>query len=221
LTTWGRWGLLGFLCLTPLLPAQPGKVKVRRLDLEPLSPARVDQLNEAAREAYQQGMVALDRVNYPLALEFFQRAVREEPDNIYLRFQVVQVAHYLGDTRSVDKHAIRYYDIAEDNLRAMTESDALNEREKGRAAEAIEMVQQLRRSASERDEKRRTAGRELAEEIRKELYLDLKEKEKDLRQQREEMIGERRRMEELRQTQGSRGGSSRGGMMGMPGMAPF
>ncbi len=147
----------------------PFPTTARQLDLEPLPPQRVDKLSEEARKSYEKGMAAIDRINYNLAKEHFTRAIEGDPDNVRLRFVLVQLAHYLGDTRKGTK-SIEFYDLANANLKKIFESPHLNAREKRKAKAAIEMVRKKRQSVPERDEKRRQHGLEIAKLYAKEIF---------------------------------------------------
>lgn len=205
--------------------AQARDIRIPKLEIKPLSPLRVEALSTDARDLYDRGMLQLDRINYPKALQDLRQASKVDAENVYLHFIVVEVAHYLGDTRS-GSDAIRFYDIAEEHLRAMNESERLNEREKNRTQEAIDLITELRANVAERDEARRKVGKEMADALRKEIYRDLEDEEKDIRTQREEQLKERQRLDALQQaaqaagaTRGSRGGGGgMGGSMVGPGM---
>ena len=211
--------LLMVLVICPPLSYGKRNVKIRRLNIKPLSPMKVDRLNEQTRLLYQKGMTEMDRVNYPKAIKYLTRSVENDPDNVYLRLITAKLAHYLADTR-VGAESIKYYDIAEENLRALTKSPVLNKREKKRNADAIEMIQQSRKAVSERDEKRKKNAREVAEEVRKEIYTDLEDGEEvDLKTKREKQLEEMAKAAE-RKRQGGGGAGAMGGMMmgGMGGM---
>ena len=185
-------------------------VQVRRMDVEPLSPQKIDRLGDKTRLYYQKALGSMDRINYPLALGFLDRAVQSAPDDVYLRFNLVRLAHYLGDTR-VGSDSIQYYDITEENLRELEKAPQLNEREKRRTREAIALVVELRRAVAERDEKRKKNGRELADELREEIYRDLEPEgeEESLKGKREKQL--RQMSQEVQRSSGRGGGGGGGG----------
>lgn len=154
------------------------------LQFRPIVAQRVERMNKEARLLYEQGLASLDRINYERALENFQQAVEKEPDNPWLRYSLVQVARYLGDTRS-GADSIRYYDMAAINLKAIAESPKLNVRERERANQVLESITALRQSVIERDEKRIQFGRDIAKQYANEIYKgeqeDEEQKEKDAR----------------------------------------
>ena len=154
------------------------------LQFRPIVAQRVERMNKEARLLYEQGLASLDRINYERALENFQQAVEKEPDNPWLRYSLVQVARYLGDTRS-GADSIRYYDMAAINLKAIAESPKLNVRERERANQVLESITALRQSVIERDEKRIQFGRDIAKQYATEIYksdqADKEKEEKDAR----------------------------------------
>jgi hypothetical protein len=149
-------------------------------EFKALTPQRADRLNREARQAYDLGLAALDKINYTSAVEHFTKAVQAESDNPWLRFCVVQVAVYLGDTGtqmtslysnlSKGAESIKYYDLAALNLKAIGESPKLNVREQQRAQQWYETITELRQSVLERDTKRMQYGREIAKQYAKEIY---------------------------------------------------
>lgn len=172
-------------------------VKVHLLDLKPLPSVQLVKLNKDARTKYDQALAALDKINYERAVEYMQQSVQAQPEDVYLRFQLVQLAQYMGDTRPVpdDKMAGKqpsaqdYYDIAIESLQAMSTSSMLNVREKQRAMDALETVTALRQSVGERETKRHLAGEEIAKSYAKETYAATDKRERE-RQQKKDAVEE-------------------------------
>jgi tetratricopeptide (TPR) repeat protein len=156
--------------------------QARLLDLKPLPPRKVDRLKKDTRKSYEMGMLAIDRINYEQAKDHFTRAIEKEPENVHLRFILVQLAHYLGDTRKGAK-SIEYYDLAAINLKNIFESSRLNTREKRKAMEGLEMIRSKRQSVPERDEKRRQHGLEIAKLYAKDIFAG-KEEDPDLKKRK-------------------------------------
>jgi hypothetical protein len=136
-------------------------VQAKIIEYTPLTPQQVSRLTKDAREAYDQALTALDKINYKLGLAQLTKAIEIEPDNVHLRFMVVQIARYMG-AKSSGSESIKYYDLAIQHLKAIADSSRLNSREKLRADESIEEVTNLRNTVTERDEARRKAGLGLA-----------------------------------------------------------
>lgn len=148
------------------------------LEYTPLTAQRMDRLNKDSRHEYELALAALDKVNYELALDHFTKAVNAEQDNPWLRFSIVQIAIYLGDSRS-GAESIKYYDMAAQNLKSISESPKLNARERQRAQQWEQNVSELRQSVLERDAKRVQYGREIAKQYAKEVFQDNKDQGKN------------------------------------------
>lgn len=147
------------------------KPQSRLLELKPMARQNVERLNKEARKNYELGMVAVDKINYEKGLDYFEKAVQQEPDNVSLRYMVIQMAQYLADTR-FGTESIKYYDKVEDNLKAMIASPRLNAREKERAQGALETITALRQTVAERDEKRQKTGLEMGKAYAKQVYKE-------------------------------------------------
>lgn len=132
-------------------------VSINAMELKLLSEKREKQLTENAQKAYQLALESMDKVLYEKALTHFVEASDADSDNVYLRFIVIQLAKYLGDTRDGDD-AIDFYDIAIDNMRLLAESPYLNAREKERAQKAVDEFVEFRDTVPERDKLRDVAG---------------------------------------------------------------
>jgi len=153
-----------FIDLTPPAPAPtpiPPHPWPHLLNLKPIPSQRLDRLTKDARREYELGMGALDKINYSLALDHFTKSVQAEPDNVYLRYVLVQLAQYLGDSRAGDQ-SNKYYDLCTQNLKEVVDSPKLNAREKERAQTALDLIASLRQSVGERDEKRAQYGLAMA-----------------------------------------------------------
>jgi hypothetical protein len=135
--------------------------EARMLKLRRLTPIQEVRLNKESRKLYDLGWAAIDKINYTKAFKFFGKAVEAEPKNVYLRYLVVQLARYLGDSHFGAK-SIKYYDQASLNLKKMSQSSQLNKREQERAKKSLRKVNNLRATVTERDQKRYQWGLELA-----------------------------------------------------------
>jgi hypothetical protein len=140
----------------------------RVLKLNRLEPAQIGRMERETRQQYEMALNAIDHILYEKALTLFEQTVELDPENERLRFIVVQLATYLGDT-NWGAESIRFYDVAINHLRRMGQSPRLNLREQQRTQEAIERLNALQRSVSERDDARRQWGREIAKMFREEL----------------------------------------------------
>ena len=179
------------LGLALILPASLGfsldpAMRPHLLDLTPMPTQRYDRLTPNAKKHYDQGMVAVDRINYQAALESLIKAGEAEPNNDYLQLMVAQLARYLGDTQW-GKDSIDYYDKAAKSLKKLADSPRLNPREKERAKGHLETVLSLRQAVGERDEKRQQYGMVIAKAYAKEAYKDKDEKytEKEKKEKKE------------------------------------
>lgn len=191
------------ICAVPAGAIEP---KIREL-----SARRVERMAPKAKEAYAEALAALDKINYPVALERLETASDVEPENIRLRLMVVQLAYYMGKTRSGSKliasdnspTALDYYTQCLKHLKAIAASPELNKRERSRTNAAIERISELRATVGERDELRREDGRMIAERYAQERAAD--EDEEALREERRQMGGS---TGGTRSTSGGSGGSS-------------
>lgn len=163
-------------------------VKPRILELKPMPAARLARLKKESREKYDQAMKYIDRINYERAVESFQQAIQLQPDDAYLRFMLIQLTQYLGDTRT-SADSIKYYDITIEQLQAMVASPTLNAREKARAQSALETVVTLRQSIGEREGKRHQAGLEIAKQYSKEMFQEMEKDERE-RAKKQEAVEE-------------------------------
>jgi len=153
--------VIAMLCLM-----SAGGARARSFTMEPLPPDAVAAMSVEARTLYEKGLAQLDRINYDAALDYFKKAVDKAGDNMDLRFMVVRLARYRGDStfgaaavKNNEKSSESYYDIAAENLRAMSVSTKLNARERERAAKSLQDVLALRATIAERDEQRIAFGR--------------------------------------------------------------
>jgi hypothetical protein len=152
--------------------------QARILKLDNLTPQAVAQMSAEARVQYQQALVALDRVLYERALSCLQAALKLASADDQLRFMVIQLAAYMGDTRwgsnattsyhtnaagskEPNLNSFEYYQIAIDELQVMTVSPRLNPREQKRAGTAIDRLTALQQTIAERDGVRRQWGKEI------------------------------------------------------------
>lgn len=159
--------------------AIPSTISAHLLDLKPIPPQRLDHLPPEARKQYDLGMKSVDKINYIKGLEYFTHGVELSPDDVYLRFMVVQLAQYLGDTR-LGEDSDMYYDLALKHLKIIADSPRLNAREKERARSALETITSLRQSRTERDEKRQQIGMVIAKKYEKESYKPTGKEKKEL-----------------------------------------
>jgi hypothetical protein len=169
----------------------------------------------------------IDKINYEYALDHFQKAVELAPDNVHLRYQLVELARYLGDKfigySEKGSQSIRYYDIAIENLKAIKESPKLSRREERRAQEAIDFLAQLRRSVSERDKWREAYGQAIARKYVKEVYGvgEEEEEEQEGATRSPEAIREMlKKIQEQRAQENARRFGAYGGGAGAAGGAP-
>jgi hypothetical protein len=159
--------MAALMVLSAAVVAAP-RAEARVLKLTRLEPRQTARLSREGREQYEAALVAIDRILYEKALPLLEKTVDYDTENVHLHFMVVQLATYLGDTRW-GSDSIRYYDTAVTHLRAMALSPRLNLREQQRAQQAIERLNALQRSVTERDETRRRWGREIAKLFREEI----------------------------------------------------
>lgn len=145
------------------------QVHPREFQLQPMPPQQMERISPEARQQFEMGLNWIDRINLERALDNFVAASNLEPDNVYLRFSVVELARYLGDTRR-GSDSIKYYDMAAINLKSIFESPRLNPRERNRANQGLRLLTELRQSVPERDAKRKERGQKLILEIAKEKY---------------------------------------------------
>ena len=167
-----RWGLVGAFILVWVFVASA--TQARQLKIKRLTPQKVERLGKETREHYDRAWDAVDRINYTRALEQFDLAVEAEPDNVYLRFLVVKLARYLGDTR-FGTQSIMYYDKASLNLSKMINSPQLNKREREKARQSLTQINALRATVTERDAQRSRYGRVIILQHAKEIYPLTKE----------------------------------------------
>ena len=180
----GVWILiLGLILLCgPMWARGADRPQSRLLELKPLPRQQIERLSKEARKQYSLGITAVDKINYEKGLTYFERSVESEPGNVYLRFLVVQLAQYLGDTGS-GSDSIKYYEKAITNLQEMIRSPKLNAREKERAQNALDTMEGLRQTVSERDEKRQKYGVDMGKQYAKQVFKqDEKAKEKEQKQ---------------------------------------
>lgn len=144
------------------------------LKFRKLTPPEVTRLSKESMREYELGLDAIDKINNEKALKHFVKAVELQPKHVQLRFVVVQLSHYLGDGAMGDE-SVKYYEIADKNLRAIVKSAKLNKRERSRADKSLDKIDRLRKSIVERDENRLKYGLELAKLYAKEIY-DIEEK---------------------------------------------
>lgn len=169
------------------------QVKPRMLELKPLPAYRVERLNKDAREKYDLAMKAVDKINYQRGVDLFQQAVKAQPDDVYLRFSLVQLAQYMGDSHTgrdpnnTGQEGIKFYDIAIENLQAMMVSTALNPREKARTQTALDTVVGLRQTIGEREEKRAQTGLEIVKQYSKESFKQMEKRERERKAKQEEV----------------------------------
>lgn len=150
-----------------------GSSQAKIFKFQPLSDQDAARLNEKAKEQYELGVNWVSKIDYPLALQHFTKAVEAQPDNVYLRYVVVQVAVYIGDTRK-GKQSIESYDLALTQLKAIDESPQLNAREKDRVEGLIDTIGKLKDAVGARDQNRIQFGRKLAAQ-----YAELTYKKKE------------------------------------------
>jgi hypothetical protein len=154
--------------------AMPARATI--LHFKPLAAQKADRLPREAKKEYELALAALDKINYDLGFEHLTKAVELDPANVWLRDSLVSLALYLGDTRGA-ADSIKYYDLATINLREIASSPRLNRREQQRAKDALEMITGLRQSVSERDEKRKQYGLEIAKQYARIVYKGEKDTE--------------------------------------------
>jgi hypothetical protein len=150
--------------------------QARMLKLDRLAPQVVAQMSADARAQYEQALAAMDRILYERALSSLQAALKLDSANEQLRFMLIQLAAYLGDTRwgsdaatayhlsatggkEPNLSSFEYYQAAIDALQVMSVSPRLNPREQNRARQAVERLTALQQTIAERDDKRREWGK--------------------------------------------------------------
>ncbi|MCL5270610.1 MAG: hypothetical protein M1457_08695 [bacterium] len=158
-------------------------VRAEVLKYAPLAAPQVARLSKEAKHEYDLGLAAIDKINYKLAIDHLAKAIEIEPDNVHLRFMVVQISRYMGDTRA-GTESIKYYDIAAAQLKAIGESARLNGREKKRAEDSLQEVAALRASVTERDDNRQKVGREIAKKYVQEIFAKTEEEKTEEAQQK-------------------------------------
>lgn len=141
------------------------------LRLQKLSAEDAARLNEKAKAEYELGLASIDKVNYTGAMQRFNKAVDEQPDNLLLRYVAVQMAMYLGNTRK-GKAAVEYFDTALTHLNVMNAAPQLNSRERERVTKYIDQIGKLRDAVNQRDMMRNKYGRELAKQWATYFYQD-------------------------------------------------
>ncbi|MCX8035553.1 MAG: hypothetical protein N3D11_00585 [Candidatus Sumerlaeia bacterium] len=146
----------------PLLAQSPVGVQY-------LTPREVERLSAPAREAYEKGVKALDRVDPITAIQMFDQASQADPAALELAFLTARLAYLRG--RIVHgQEAAKYYDIAEKALQRIGKQQDLSPLVKRRYEVQLKTVQDEKSKLEIRDSRRKTVGESFLKIYAQERY---------------------------------------------------
>lgn len=140
-------------------------------DLVLLDEKQVGRLNETAAEHYARGLKFIDRVDYLVACQSFERASQAQPGHIDLAFLVANLAKE-NARRTHATESDEYFQIALnalDRILRRTDLDTLTQR---RAEQLKAMIDREFRSRGDRDTRRLQTGMVINLQIAAQLNLE-------------------------------------------------
>lgn len=127
------------------------------LDVRLLTPRELERLNKQAREAYEQGVKALDHVDAPIAIQHFDQASQLDPEATELHFLASRIAMLRGRTVFRDE-AAKCYETAEKALDRISKEKDLSPLMKQRYETAKKLVSEEKKKIEARDARRKAIG---------------------------------------------------------------